>query len=56
MAAPKVSATLALIIDQRHYKKRPSSSIDYLYKNGVKKDIELFSLLGQWTIRRIQRS
>jgi lantibiotic leader peptide-processing serine protease len=40
MAAPKVSATLALIIDQRHYKNRPSNSIDYLYKNGVKKDIE----------------
>jgi len=28
-----------LIIDQRHYKNRPNSSIDYLYKNGVKKDI-----------------
>ncbi|AZV44323.1 S8 family serine peptidase [Peribacillus asahii] len=40
MAAPKVSASLALIINQRHYKNQPNKSIDYLYKNGVKKGIE----------------
>ncbi|AVP47463.1 S8 family serine peptidase [Bacillus cereus] len=39
MAVPKVSATLALIINHYNYKNQPNRSISHLYKNGIKKDI-----------------
>lgn len=37
IAAPKVSGTIALIIDKYHYKNKPSKSIQHLYKYGVTK-------------------
>jgi len=39
MAVPKVSATLALIINHYNFKNQPKRSISHLYKNGIKKDI-----------------
>ncbi|MCR6850513.1 S8 family serine peptidase [Bacillus sp. IBL03825] len=35
VAAPKVSATLALIIDKYGFKDKPNESIKFLYENGV---------------------
>jgi len=46
LAAPKVSATLALIIDQNKYKNQPEKSIDFLYKYGVKSNIKNSRLYG----------
>lgn len=37
LAAPKVSATLALIIDKYGFKDKPYLSIQFLYENGVDK-------------------
>ncbi|KMQ07664.1 MULTISPECIES: S8 family peptidase [Bacillus cereus group] len=37
-AAPKVSATLALIIDKNNFKKQPNKAINFLYKYGVNKE------------------
>lgn len=35
VASPKVSGTLALIIDKYHYKDKPQKAIHHLYKYGV---------------------
>ncbi|MDA1762352.1 S8 family serine peptidase [Bacillus cereus] len=37
LAAPKVSATLALIIDKYGFKDKPYEAVQFLYKNGVDK-------------------
>ncbi|MGG0219810.1 S8 family serine peptidase [Bacillus mycoides] len=46
LAAPKVSGTLALIIDQNNYKQQPEKSIDFLYKYGINSTIKNNRLYG----------
>lgn len=38
VASPKVSGTLALIIDKYHYKDKPQKAINHLYRYGVNKE------------------
>ncbi|MEH6891860.1 S8 family serine peptidase [Bacillus sp. JJ864] len=38
LAAPKVSGTLALIIDKNHFKNKPNKAINFLYNYGVDKN------------------
>ncbi|KXY33441.1 S8 family peptidase [Bacillus sp. FSL K6-0067] len=40
VATPKVSGTLALIIDKQKLKKQPNRTVQFLYENGIDKTID----------------
>ncbi|MBC6971105.1 S8 family serine peptidase, partial [Bacillus sp. Xin] len=46
MAAPKVSGTIALIIDKYNMKKKPNKAINFLYNYGIDKTKENKNLYG----------